>query len=132
MELPYSYCQGQLAMQTEDFQTELFTDRLTLRRPLTSDITALYAIYSDVLVAHWLNWPAYTDRDRLAEDIERYEDLWSSGKEYYWVIELTATSSVIGSIACGINGSDADIGFMLNPQNQGKVYATEADQIIIH
>lgn len=119
-------------MQTEHFKTELRTDRLLLRRPVKADFTELYAIYSDVLVAHWLNWPAYTDIDKFTEDIERYKDLWNSGQEYYWVIELTATSTVIGNIVSRINGNDADIGFMLNPQHHGQGYATEAAKILLN
>ena len=42
------------------------------------------------------------------------------------MIELTATSSVVGSIAVGVSGNDADIGFMLSAGCQGQGYATEA------
>ncbi len=113
-------------MQTEFLPEVLASDRLLLRRPVSTDLVALYDIYSDSSVAHWLDWPVYTDSVQLAGDIERYKELWNRGEEYYWVIELAETSSVIGSIACGIKGTDADFGFMLSTKHQRQGYATEA------
>jgi len=113
-------------MQTAFLPEQLCGDRVLLRRPSTADIDDLFSIYSDTSVAHWLTWPVYTDKDKLAEDVEHYEERWHRGEEYYWVIELTETSSVVGSIACGISGKDADIGFMVNADFQGHGYATEA------
>jgi len=105
---------------------ELSTDRLLLRRPVKADFADLFGIYSDIKVAHWLNWLVYSNRELLAKDIQRYDELWKSGEEYYWVIELCDASSVIGSIACGVSGADADIGFMLHTDYHGNGYATEA------
>lgn len=119
-------------MQSVFLPEELVSDRLRLRRPASTDLPALYDIYSDKSVAQWLNWPVYTDRDAFAKDIERYEALWKRGEEYYWVIELSASSSVIGSIACGIKETDADIGFMLSTNYRGQGYATEAARRLLN
>lgn len=102
------------------------TERLLLRRPVRDDGDDLYPIYADISVVRWLNWPVYTDKNRLNTDIARYEDRWNEGVEYYWVIEHKESSTVIGSIACGVSGADADIGFMLGSNFQGQGYATEA------
>ena len=80
-------------MQSVFLPEELVSDRLRLRRPASTDLPALYDIYSDKSVAQWLNWPVYTDRDALAKDIERYEALWKRGEEYYWVCLLYTSPS---------------------------------------
>jgi len=118
-------------MQPAFLPERLTSDRLLLRRPLTKDHAELFGFYSDRVVARWLNWPVYTDKAKFVKNIERYNDLWNIGEEFYWVIELTATSSIVGSIACGVSGSDADIGFMLDKAHQGHGYATEAARTLL-
>lgn len=118
-------------MPSDLLPDELDTERLLLRRPVQSDGAGLYGIYSDISVVRWLSWPVYTDSDKLVADIAQYDERWSKGEEYYWVIELKNTSLVIGSIACGVSGTDADIGFMLGADHQGQGYATEAAQAIV-
>jgi RimJ/RimL family protein N-acetyltransferase len=109
----------------------LDTERLLLRRPAWGDGDALYAVYSDVSVVRWLSWPVYTDKNKLIADIAQYKDRWNDGVEYYWVIEHKKSSTVIGSIACGVNGADADIGFMIGADHQCQGYATEAAQALL-
>lgn len=111
-------------MQTCLLPADIDTSRLRLRRPEPRDLADLYAVYSDPDVARWLNWRVYTDEPTLWADIEKLTAQWQEGTEYYWVIECDGV--VIGSIACGVNGKDADIGFMLGTRYSGHGYATEA------
>jgi RimJ/RimL family protein N-acetyltransferase len=103
---------------------DIGTARLLLRRPELRDLDGLYAIYSDPEVARWLNWMVYTDKQALWADIEKLDSQWREGAEYYWVIEKDGL--VVGSVACGVKGHDADLGFMVGTGYCGNGYATEA------
>jgi ribosomal-protein-alanine N-acetyltransferase len=73
------------------------TDRLVLRRPVASDVEAIFTRYSsDLEVTRWLGWPRHTAL-RDASEFIQFSDLewqrWSAGP---YLIESRATGLLLG------------------------------------
>ena len=86
---------------------------------------------SDFEVTRWLDWPRRTQLSEVIDFLAQRESKWLAGEEYYWVITCPPESKSIGGIACRVDGTDADIGFVLNRDHWGHGYATEAALVVI-
>ncbi len=110
---------------------QLTSERLLLRRPQSGDADAVYRYCSDPEVTRWLNWPACRDPEQFRHDFSSYGSKWCSGEEFYWVITLSGSHCVIGSIACRMQHEVADLGFLLERQCWGYGLATEAAALVL-
>jgi ribosomal-protein-alanine N-acetyltransferase len=105
--------------------------RSRLRRPKLSDADALFAIGSDPEVAHFAEWPLNTERGPALERLRQRAEQWESGAEYYWVITLAGDDRAIGAVSTRVDQHAADVGYLLDRQQWGKGYATEAGRAIV-
>ncbi|HEV7639603.1 MAG TPA: GNAT family N-acetyltransferase [Gaiellaceae bacterium] len=113
----------------------LETERLVLRAFEESDLDALYKAHSDVEVARWLyNEPRTLEetRDLLGRKIAGEllaEDDWVSAA----VIERE-TGNFVGDVALhwvSVEHKTGEIGFIFDPDYQGRGYATDAARALI-
>ncbi len=107
----------------------LETERLVLRAPSEADIPAMPAVFSDRDIAAFtrsIPYP-YTEAD-AAEAIARFERLRAAGDALTLLIDLSETSTLIGSIGfLNIKGRDeAEFGYVVGRPWWGRGYATEA------
>lgn len=109
--------------------TELYTERLYLRKMKAEDAPGLFAIWSDPEVARFMNITAFTDVEEAGEMISFLNQLAEENKAIRFSIVETASNQIIGS--CGYNSLDfdnakAEIGYDIAKSHWGKGYASEA------
>lgn len=106
-------------------------DHLRLRRPLVSDVDAIYEYGSDPEVARYADWPVRTSKEGMKESILNRQRQWESGEEYHWVMTLLDEDRAIGGVSCCVEGETAEIGFLLHRRHWSKGFATEASHAVL-
>jgi len=104
------------------------TERLRLRRLVTGDLAALYALHSREDVTRWLFWgPREEGEVRVSLDGHIARPL-AEGV----VLGIDLGGELIGTVNVAV-GEDrqGEIGFMVHPDHQGQGYATEAAEAIL-
>ncbi|MCP1144419.1 GNAT family protein [Lysinibacillus endophyticus] len=109
--------------------TDIYTERLHLRKMHINDSPSLFKIWSDPDVTKFMNIDNFQDESQAKEIISYLNELAEDEKAIrYSIIELTS-GDIIGS--CGFNSLDfdnekAEIGYELAKSHWGKGYAPEA------
>lgn len=111
----------------------LMTPRLTLRPLAKPDVDAVFAMMSDTETMRFWDWPAFTDRETVADIIDAQLDDMANGNALYWAVALTPKGEAIGS--CDLSDIDrhharAEIGFLFNRAHWGNGYAHEAMEAV--
>ena len=112
----------------------LETDRLILRRIKKQDAEGMYAYAKNPEVSKYLTWSSHESLAYTRGYIRFLQRKYRSGEFFDWGLEEKATGKFIGT--CGYSVFDpenrkVEIGYVLNPEHQGKGYATEAVKEII-
>jgi RimJ/RimL family protein N-acetyltransferase len=111
--------------------TTLAAERIALRRFTMKDLPVFVAYRSDPDVARYQSWEAPYPRAtgaRMIRDLLRVHPD-TPGQWFQFGIELLATGELIGDCAsCTdlVDSRQAEVGFTLRPEFQGRGYATEA------
>ncbi len=115
-------------MSGEGF-TSLESERLILRRFTDSDLEPFLAYRNDPEVARYQAWESCTEGESAAM-IEELESLQpgTPGEWFQFAIELKETGALLGDCALKVeqDGRQAEVGFTLAREHQGKGYASEA------
>ena len=109
--------------------TELYTDRLHLRKMKLSDSSSLFKIWSDPDVTKFMNVSCMTNEKQAKDMITLLNDLAQDNKAIRFSIIKTESNEIIGS--CGFNSLDfenakAEIGYDMAKSFWGRGYASEA------
>ncbi|HEY9629408.1 MAG TPA: GNAT family N-acetyltransferase [Coleofasciculaceae cyanobacterium] len=107
------------------------TDRLILRRPDFLDVAAIYKLGRDPEVTRYMTWQTHKSIQDAVEFLKSCAPLWESGQEFCWVITVKPEDQAIGTVACRIESSMADFGYVLNRAYWGQGYATEAVSAVV-
>jgi RimJ/RimL family protein N-acetyltransferase len=109
--------------------TRLESERLILRRFADSDLVPFLAYRNDPEVARYQDWESCTEQEATTM-IEELKSLQpgTPGEWFQFAIELKETGALIGDCALKVeqDGRQAEIGFSLSREHQGKGYASEA------
>ena len=107
------------------------TERLIVREWEDKDYKDLYEYASDASVTRFLSFPTYVSLETAVERIAYVKEQYSLGEMVNdYCIELKEIGKVIGSF--GIvkykekNEGEVEIGYVLNPNFQGRGYMTES------
>jgi RimJ/RimL family protein N-acetyltransferase len=115
-------------MSGQEF-ARLESERLILRRFVDSDVVRFLAYRNDPEVARYQSWESCTEHEAMVM-IEELKSLQpgTPGEWFQFAIELKETASLIGDCALKVeqDGRQAEIGFTLAREHQGKGYAAEA------
>jgi RimJ/RimL family protein N-acetyltransferase len=115
-------------MSGQEF-SRLESERLILRRFDDSDLAPFLAYRNDPQVARYQAWESCTANEAIAM-IEELKTLQPGtlGEWFQFAIELKETAALIGDCALKVeqDGRQAEIGFTLAREHQGKGYAQEA------
>jgi RimJ/RimL family protein N-acetyltransferase len=115
-------------MSGQEF-SRLESERLVLRRFDDSDLAPFLAYRNDPQVARYQAWESCTEHEAIAM-IEELKSLQPGtlGAWFQFAIELKETAALIGDCALKVeqDGRQAEIGFTLAREHQGKGYAQEA------
>ncbi|MNI08161.1 putative ribosomal N-acetyltransferase YdaF [compost metagenome] len=109
--------------------TDLYTERLHLRKMKVSDSSSLYKIWSDPAVTKFMNVSCFTNENQAIDMINLLENLYHENKAIRFSIILMESNEIIGS--CGYNSLDfenakAEIGYDIAKSFWGRGYASEA------
>jgi RimJ/RimL family protein N-acetyltransferase len=111
----------------------LDTDRLHLRRPVTSDAEEIFARYSgDPEVTRYMGWP----RHRSVEDAQAFLSIseadwerWGAGP---YLILSRSEGTLLGSTGLGLETPDRAVtGYVLARDSWGRGFATEALRAVV-
>ncbi|WP_106768791.1 GNAT family N-acetyltransferase [Paenibacillus faecalis] len=110
-------------------RTELYTERLHLRKMKVSDSSSLFKIWSDPDVTRFMDVECFTDEDQAIEMIQLLDGLAQDNKAIRFSIIEIESNEIIGS--CGYNSLDfenakAEIGYDIAKASWGRGYASEA------
>jgi RimJ/RimL family protein N-acetyltransferase len=108
------------------------TDRLQLRRPRLADADDVFAYASDAAVTHFMDWPAHKSIQTVTEWLSDCRSLWESGAEFTWFITQRTGERVIGAISLRVTEYKADFGYVLNRNDWGNGFGTEASQAVVN
>lgn len=109
----------------------LITDRLILRRPTLTDAAAIFEFGRDPDVTRYMDWQTHTDIQDALAFLERCAPQWEAGDEFCWAITIKPEDRAIGTIACRVEGTMADFGYVLNRAYWQQGYATEAAKAVV-
>jgi RimJ/RimL family protein N-acetyltransferase len=109
--------------------TRLESQRLILRRFADSDLASFLAYRNDPKVARYQAWESCTEREATTM-IEGLKSLQpgTPGEWFQFAIDLKETGALIGDCALKVeqDGRQAEVGYTLSREHQGKGYASEA------
>jgi RimJ/RimL family protein N-acetyltransferase len=114
----------------------LTAPRVALRRFEPGDVGAFVRYRSLAEVARYQSWdapyPRAAGEDFVREMMTRHPD--TAGEWFQYAVVLRATGELIGDLAAGPHDGDvrqAEIGFTLAPEHQGRGFATEAARCLL-
>ncbi len=112
----------------------LQTERLVLRSMKVSDAPDMYAYAHRPDVTEYLTWYPHQSIDETRGYLTEVGRRYRTGDFYDWAITLRQDGHMIGT--CGFtsfnyHSDSAEVGYVLNPTDQGKGYATEALQAVM-
>ena len=109
--------------------SSLESERLVLRRFVDSDLEPFLAYRNDPEVARYQSWESCTEREATAT-IEglKSQQPGTPGEWFQFAIESKETGALVGDCALKVevDGRQAEVGFTLSRDHQGKGYASEA------
>ncbi len=116
--------------------TELAADRIALRRFAPADLTIFVTYRSDPDVARYQGWdapyPLADGEKMIARLLDTHPD--TAGEWFQYAMVLRSTGELIGDCAAGTDQQDprqAEIGFTVRPEYQGRGYATEGTRTLL-
>lgn len=112
----------------------LTTERLLIRPLSDSDLLQLHKIRSDATVNRYINRKNAADISETKEFIQKISELVQHDTCLYWAIAFKDQKALIGTICYwnfNYNKEEAEIGYELLPEFQGKSIMFEAVQCVI-
>ena len=112
------------------------TNRLDVRRLTRADVPAFSAYRADPVVARYQSWSDF-DEDAGATLVESMAgiELGDPGEWFQLALEDRSRGVLVGDLACKVNPvehREMEIGFTLVGAEQGRGYATEAVDCLLH
>ncbi|GAB3722877.1 GNAT family N-acetyltransferase [Flavobacterium koreense] len=112
----------------------LTTERLTLRQLSIDDKQSIFDLRSDLEINKYLGRVPSKTIDDAINFINKINENSKSNNSIYWVITLTSTKKVVGTI-CLFDFSNeknsCEIGYELMPKYQGQGIMKEAIKVVI-
>jgi RimJ/RimL family protein N-acetyltransferase len=112
------------------------TERLTLRRFTETDLDRFLAYRRDPVVARFQSWSMLSEDEAIAFIYEMSTaPIGIPGEWFQIAIALRQSDQLIGDIGIQVSEHDTatiEVGFTLHREEQGKGYAKEAIQALLH
>lgn len=120
-------------MVTVNLPTQVFTDRLTLKKLRYEEAEEIFYSYASKDEAtRFMSWPTHQSlRDTMS--FLRYADEgWKAGTDYSYSIRLVNNARLIGSFGIINESGNLQFGYIFSPTQWGNGYATEACKAMIN
>ena len=115
--------------------TSIETARLRLRRFVPRDVEAFHAYRADDDVARFQSWRDYTlDQAEAFVDDMAAADPGVPGEQFQFAVARLSDDSIVGDCMLALDAGDpamAEIGYTVDPSQQGHGYATEAARALL-
>jgi len=111
----------------------LNTERLELRKVKEGDLSFIHQGLSNKKVTQYM-LIYYPTIDSAKEQLQYYQDQYTSGNGYYWVMELKTTQTPVGVIGITnikLEHQRAELGYWLLPEHQQKGLTVEAAKAVL-
>ena len=108
---------------------DLETDRLLLRQIVKEDDVEILALRSDDRVMQFIGRPKMSSLEEARTWIEKFDTALSQSEGITWAITLKTDKKLVGTIGFWRLEKEhyrGEIGYLLNPELQGKGYMNEA------
>lgn len=108
---------------------EMFTDRLQIRKIEQNDVDFIFRLRSDKDNWRFVEFEPYTTIARAQRFMDSVLADINTGEVYFWILQSRETHQPIGTICVWSFTEDrkeAELGYELLPEAQGKGYASEA------
>lgn len=113
----------------------LTTKRLILRQLLTDDQQDIFELRSDKEINKYLSRKPCTTVGEAIDFIKNINDNSKQNKSIYWVISLTGSQKLLGTICLydfSIKDNSCEIGYELGTKSQGQGIMKEALEAVIN
>lgn len=112
---------------------ELYTERLRLRMPRSSDLDHIYALGNDPEVMRYITYGRTQTYSEAKADLRRRIRQSGNGLGY-WITEILETRDFVGWMALKPldNTEHIEIGYRFLREHWNKGYATEAGEKLLH
>ena len=113
---------------------QFITKRLHLRKPLLSDVVAIFEQYAqDAEVSKYLTFKPHKNLGESKEFVRRCVKVWKEGTAFPWAIIRKSDQQFLGMIEIvGIDHAGLNVGYVLAKKYWGKGYMPEALKAIIN
>lgn len=121
------------ALHRECFQS-IKTQRLILRPFAMDDAPAMFEYTSVSENCRYLKWDAHTHLAQTESFIAGVMERYRNHQDFIWGITLRETGHLIGTCRLfdiHVDDGRAEVSYMMNPEAQGKGYASEAVRGVI-
>ncbi len=122
-------------MLTETFTTNINTERLQMRRFVTSDAESVFRNWaSDPDVQLNYGEPVYETQESVSELLDKYIAKYDEPYYYRWAVIEKSSGECVGQIAYFLvdpGNEFAEIEYCIGSSYQGRGYATEACKAVI-
>lgn len=109
------------------------TERLVLRKPRMDDALILFTAYmQDPEVTRYTTWRPHQQLQEAEDFLRGSIVAWENGTRFPFVITLKEKDQPFGMIDLHVRSGTVGLGYVIARCHQGKGYATEATQAIIH
>ncbi len=113
----------------------LSTERLLLRQVYNEDDNEIFFLRSDERVMEFIDRPLVKDIKEVHEFINKITNGINNNEWIYWAVTLSNSPKLIGTVCLwnfNSEGSEAEIGYELHPDYQGKGIMQEAVKVVIN
>lgn len=111
------------------------TNRLLLRQPTHEDIDALFRLRTNEVVMQYIGRPKPQNREDVATYIDRIRKDFEQSLGITWIISAKETGLAIGTMGLWRMDKEnhrAEIGYLLDPEYQGRGIAAEAMHAVLN
>jgi ribosomal-protein-alanine N-acetyltransferase len=106
------------------------TERLMFRRPRLTDAEAIFEYASDPQVVRYMDYPPRNSIHEVEQAVQEKPRQWAANS-FSWVIIIKPQDRPIGTISCWVDGHAAGFGYVLNRNDWGQGYGTEAARALV-
>lgn len=113
---------------------EMFSERLLIRKIEQSDVDFIFRLRSDKGNWRFVEFEPYTSIARAQRFMDNVLDDVNKGEVYFWILQVRETLQPIGTFCVWSFTEDrkeAELGYELLPEAQGKGYASEALEAVM-
>lgn len=115
-----------------DIPTEIFTDRLVLRKLRYEEAEEIfYAYASKPEATRFMSWPTHQSIEDTRGFLRYAGESWDNGTDYSFSVRLRHSFRLVGSFGIINDNGRVQFGYIFSPTQWGNGYATEVCKVMM-